>query len=273
MLRLNVGDPADGVEPEPARPRSAATWPGSRTAAASPTTSSTIELRAIAGTTYPLVATTYTPDGAAGLVTEQPDPCRRPLPAGLPLPGNAARRLQHAVAVIQRRRPGGLPPGRRGAHEHGGREDRHARTARTHPPRPPRARSSARSPGRRPARRSAPASSRARRARHRRRARRAGRSTPTGSCCTRRSRSARTATTGRRSHKDVLERVVDGALAVRRRVRQAARGHLHALARRPAADAARDDRRRRGHRARLDRAVAVDDDRCAGPAARPSRGS
>jgi hypothetical protein len=31
----------------------------------------TIELRAIAGLTYPLVAT-YTPDGAAGLVTEQP---------------------------------------------------------------------------------------------------------------------------------------------------------------------------------------------------------
>ena len=31
-----------------------------------------IDLRAIAGATYPLVAPTYMPDGAAGLLTEQP---------------------------------------------------------------------------------------------------------------------------------------------------------------------------------------------------------
>ena len=31
-----------------------------------------IDLKAFAGATYPLVAPTYTPDGAAGLLTEQP---------------------------------------------------------------------------------------------------------------------------------------------------------------------------------------------------------
>ena len=42
----------------------------------------TIELRAIAGTTYPLVASTFTPDGAAGLVSEQLTPAAdRYLPA------------------------------------------------------------------------------------------------------------------------------------------------------------------------------------------------
>ena len=34
----------------------------------------TIELRAIAGVTYPLVKPSYTPDGAAGVVTDGTDP-------------------------------------------------------------------------------------------------------------------------------------------------------------------------------------------------------
>ena len=40
--------------------------PASRTAVASKTTSATIELRAIAGATLPLVDPSYTPDAAAG---------------------------------------------------------------------------------------------------------------------------------------------------------------------------------------------------------------
>ena len=102
MLRLNMAIPPTR-RTRTRSASSAATWPASRTAAASPTTSSTIELQAIAGATYPLVAPTYTPDGAAGLLTEQPFSPASPgadryLPA-FPYVGNAARRLQHAVAV------------------------------------------------------------------------------------------------------------------------------------------------------------------------------
>ena len=49
---------------------SAATWPASRTGAASSTTSSPVELRAIAGATYALVDKTYKPDAAASAVTD-----------------------------------------------------------------------------------------------------------------------------------------------------------------------------------------------------------
>ena len=57
------GHPADVVR-RTGSASSAATSPGSRTVVGSPTTSVTIELRAVAGATYPLVDPSFTPDGA-----------------------------------------------------------------------------------------------------------------------------------------------------------------------------------------------------------------
>ena len=77
MLRLNMAIP-------PARTRTssgswAATWPGSRTGAASTDDVVAIELRAIAGVTYPLVDPTFTPDGAAGVITDGTTPKSNPI--------------------------------------------------------------------------------------------------------------------------------------------------------------------------------------------------
>ena len=54
-----------------------------------------IELRAIAGVTYPLVDPTFTPDAAASSDAGR-HARARPLPAAFPYLGHAQRRLQHA---------------------------------------------------------------------------------------------------------------------------------------------------------------------------------
>ena len=68
-----------------------------------------IELRAIAGATYPLVNKSYTPDGAAALLTQGiPAPAdgweRRPLQGRVPVRGRSARRLRHARKLTSRPR-------------------------------------------------------------------------------------------------------------------------------------------------------------------------
>ena len=50
----------------------AAALGGATTALAQTADRGCIELKAVAGATYPLVAPSYTPDGAAGLLTQQP---------------------------------------------------------------------------------------------------------------------------------------------------------------------------------------------------------
>ena len=59
----------------------------------------TIELRAIAGVTYPLVDTTFTPDAAAGQLTDglTPASVSDPLPEPVPLPRGALRRLHQPI--------------------------------------------------------------------------------------------------------------------------------------------------------------------------------
>ena len=69
MLRLNVAIPPSSP-PELARACSAGTWPASRTAAGVTDDVVNIELRAIAGLTYPLVDPSYTPDAAASQLTQ-----------------------------------------------------------------------------------------------------------------------------------------------------------------------------------------------------------
>ena len=77
LHRADAGGRAAAQRRHPAEPRtptswasSVATWPGSRTAGGCSTTSSPIELQAVAGATIPLVDPTFTPDGAATLVTD-----------------------------------------------------------------------------------------------------------------------------------------------------------------------------------------------------------
>ena len=61
----------------------------------------TIELRAIAGVTFPLVDQTFTPDKAAGQVTDGLDPsqCQRTLPEPVPLPGRAVQRVRQPILI------------------------------------------------------------------------------------------------------------------------------------------------------------------------------
>ena len=59
----------------------------------------TIELRAIAGVTIPLVDPTFTPDGAAGAVTQGLHPQRVALPGHVPVPGRAARRVRQPLQL------------------------------------------------------------------------------------------------------------------------------------------------------------------------------
>ena len=152
-----------------------------------------IELKAIAGATYPLVAPTLharrrgRPAHAAAV---QPGLARRrPVPADVPVRRDSARRLQHAVAVVDPltpRRSGGTPPPPERRRRNGG-ADARARP----PPRPrprPRPHTHDHTAGAPPARGG-------RRARDRRRARRARRLHRPRRCCTRRSRSAPRATT------------------------------------------------------------------------------
>ena len=60
-----------------------------------------IELRAVAGVTYPLIDKSYTPDAAAGLLEQFADLAARrgsrtqPLPVDVPVPGDAGGRLRH----------------------------------------------------------------------------------------------------------------------------------------------------------------------------------
>ena len=65
----------------------------------------TIELRAIAGATYPLVDKSYTPDARRRRVTDglTPADLTAPLPRHLPLPGRAAQRVHHTVQLIAAR--------------------------------------------------------------------------------------------------------------------------------------------------------------------------
>ena len=69
----------------------------------------TIELRAIAGVTIPLVDPTFTPDAAAGLVTDgltAQRPVRLPEPLPLPRgPATAGSAPRHNGLITSRRRP------------------------------------------------------------------------------------------------------------------------------------------------------------------------
>ena len=59
----------------------------------------TIEIRAVAGLTIPLVDPTFTPDGAAGLRDAGPHAQRVALPGDVPVPGPAARRVRQPVQL------------------------------------------------------------------------------------------------------------------------------------------------------------------------------
>ena len=72
----------------------------------------TIELRAIAGLTIPLVSPSYVPDGAAKLVADGSAPTTAELPDGLPVPRSSGQRLGSAAAV------GGVMSGHH-HHDHG----------------------------------------------------------------------------------------------------------------------------------------------------------
>ncbi len=95
-------DPAVGQARAPSA-CSAATSPASPTAAASSTTWSRIELRAIAGVTVPLVDKTFTPDAAAGAGHRRAHRLQRPvrLPGLVPLSRRALQRLQHLIDQYQ----------------------------------------------------------------------------------------------------------------------------------------------------------------------------
>ena len=58
-----------------------------------------IELKAFAGATIPLVDPSYSVDGAVGLVSSYLEPGTGPLPVELPLPRHAPRRIRHAIVV------------------------------------------------------------------------------------------------------------------------------------------------------------------------------
>ena len=61
-----------------------------------------IELRAVAGATYPLVDNTYTPDAAAGALfdlVDTADPVERQLPRSVPVPRPSGQRLRRAGAL------------------------------------------------------------------------------------------------------------------------------------------------------------------------------
>ena len=78
----------------------------------------TVELRAVAGLTIPLVDPTFTPDGAAGADQRRhAGPRRRHLPRHVPVPGPPGQRLRRAAAVGRRdgRPRQHAPP----AHPHG----------------------------------------------------------------------------------------------------------------------------------------------------------
>jgi Domain of unknown function (DUF4331) len=86
MLRLNVAVPPS-AEPNPLGliGGDAAGFPNGRRVADDVVT---IELRAIAGVTYPLVDKTYTPDGAAGLITQGLTPASDRYMASFPYVGD-----------------------------------------------------------------------------------------------------------------------------------------------------------------------------------------
>ena len=183
----------------------------------------TIELRAIAGATYPLVDPSYTPDAAAarGQPTSLDAGTGRYL-ATFPYLGTPHDGFNTPSLVAGRLSGARRPPSRR-----------------AHPSRRSHARALLAPPAPRGASCSTSAGSSARWS-----------STPTRALHGPRSRSAR----GRRrrpSHKDVLNAAV-GQPALRRRVRQVAGRHLHALGQTRCHPRVRDRRRRR-HRARLAR--------------------
>ena len=87
----------------------------------------TVELRAVAGLTIPLVDPTFTPDGAAEPDQRRhPDPRRRHVPRQLPVPRPPGQRLRRAAAVgVVMARPRPRPPHPHGPleaidHVHGG---------------------------------------------------------------------------------------------------------------------------------------------------------
>ena len=201
------------------------------------------------------------------------DPGRRPLPAGVPVRGNAARRLQHAVAVIQRGAPAASHPA---AGAPTSKEDEttvmHAQLGHTHP-----------GPHVHDHPHAHPADD------------------PHGEAHRPHPEPVVLDIGGELgalviyTNRQLLHAEIEISPARRRLVpqpqgRAGARRRRRARCTSPCSTGCpegtytiwRDDRPltrratiggRRGHRARLDRAVAVDDDRCAGPAARPSRGS
>ena len=77
---------------------SAETWPGCPNGRRVFDDVVTVELRAIAGATYPLVAPDYKPDAAVGAVTDGLGPSSTTLPAEVPVPGDAAERLPDRTA-------------------------------------------------------------------------------------------------------------------------------------------------------------------------------
>jgi len=73
----------------------------------------TIEIRALAGLTYPLIDKKFTPDGAASLVTRWPDPRERagPVSQSFPVPGRALQRFLQPVLTGRGQRTDGQEDG------------------------------------------------------------------------------------------------------------------------------------------------------------------
>ena len=65
----------------------------------------TIELRAIAGATYPLIDNKFTPDGAAGAVSDglTPSSLGDAVPGRVPVPGRSVRRLRRPLVLSHAR--------------------------------------------------------------------------------------------------------------------------------------------------------------------------
>ena len=100
MLRLNVAIAA-GRRARTRSGCSAATSPASRTAGACSTTSSRSSC-APSPASPTRSSPAFTPDAAAGVITEGVTPGAGALPGDLPLPGHAPRRLRHAQRVTSR---------------------------------------------------------------------------------------------------------------------------------------------------------------------------
>ena len=94
MFRLNTGDPADARRRTTSGCRRRLS-PGSRTAAGSPTTSSRSSCGRSPALTYPLIDKTYSPDTAAGELTDGTAPGPNRYLAVLPVRRHALRRLRH----------------------------------------------------------------------------------------------------------------------------------------------------------------------------------